>query len=135
MIDYEAEVYDYIASRALEAFPGLYVTGEYVPSPPSFPCLVIMELDNFALAGSQSADNMENHAVVLYEIAVYSNLTTGRKAQCRSIAAFADRLMTGLNFTRTMLEPVPNLNDATIYRMVGRYRAVIGEDGTIYRNS
>ena len=39
----------------------------------------------------------------------------------------------GLNFTRTMLEPVPNQDDATIYRMLGRYRAVISKEKTIYR--
>ena len=30
-------------------------------------------------------------------------------------------------------EPIPNLEDATIYRMVGRYTAVVSTDKEIYR--
>lgn len=46
---------------------------------------------------------------------------------------FIDDLMMGLNFTRKMLEPVPNQDGATIYRMLGRYRAVVSKNKTIYR--
>jgi len=30
-------------------------------------------------------------------------------------------------------EPIPNIEDATIYRMVGRYTAVVSTDKVIYR--
>lgn len=46
---------------------------------------------------------------------------------------FIDEILMELNFTRTMLEPVPNQDNATIYRMLGRYRAVISKEKTIYR--
>jgi len=41
--------------------------------------------------------------------------------------------MAALGFTRIVLNPVPDMNDATIYRMVARYRAVVSRDEIIYR--
>ena len=70
---------------------------------------------------------------VTYEVNVYSNKTSGKKAECKALAAFIDERLLELNFTRTMLEPVPNQDEATIYRMLGRYRAVISKNKTIYR--
>lgn len=32
-----------------------------------------------------------------------------------------------------MLEPIDNFNDTTIYRMVGRYVAVVSKEEVIYR--
>jgi len=33
-----------------------------------------------------------------------------------------------MGFTRTMLNPMPNASDATIYRITGRYQAIIIKD-------
>jgi len=38
-----------------------------------------------------------------------------------------------LGFTRTLKESIPNLENATIYRMIGRYTAVVSADERIYR--
>lgn len=68
----------------------------------------------------------------MYEVNVYSNKTSGKKAECRAIAAVIDDILLGLGFTRTMKNPV-SMDDATIYRMVTRYTAVVSIDQTIYR--
>lgn len=133
MIDLESDIFSYVAEKTLEKFPNIYITGEYVKSPPSFPCLSLIEMDNYVLSETQSTESMENHAVVMYELTVYSNKVNGKKSECKKIAAFVDELMIGLNFTRTMLEPIPNQDDATIYRLLGRYRAVIGKNKIIFR--
>lgn len=133
MIDVENEIFNIISSQTRDEFPGIYITGEYVKSPPSFPCVSLIEMDNSVLRETQSTDSMENHVVVMYEMNVYSNKTKGKKAECKRIASFIDNALIKLNFTRTMLEPTPNQNDATIYRMLGRYRAVIGKGNIIYK--
>lgn len=133
IIDLETEIFSEVAKKVREKFSNIFVTGEYVKSPPSFPCVSIVEIDNATFRNTQTTEGKENHAAVVYELNVYSNKTKGKKAECKEIAAFIDDLMMGLNFTRTMLEPVPNQNDATIYRMLGRYRAVISKNKTIYR--
>lgn len=137
MIDMEDVILGEVSEKLYEAFgdkhPDLFVTSEHVKSPPSFPCVSLVEMDNAVFRNSQTADGHENHAVVMYELNVYSNKTVGSKAECKKLVAFVDELLLSMNFTRMMLEPIPNQDDATIYRMLGRYRAVISKDKTIYR--
>lgn len=133
MIDAESMIYSEIEEQVKAQFPKAFMTGEYVSSPPSFPCISLVEVDNATFRNSQTSERKENHAAVTYELNVYSNKTTGKKAECREITAFIDDLLMGLNFTRMMLEPVPNENDATIYRMFGRYQAVVSKNYQIFR--
>lgn len=133
MIDAENEIFAELASVLRESYEDIFITGEYTKAPPSFPCVSIVEVDN-AVYGSTSTNTIEeNHVAVTYEVNVYSNKTTGKKSECKKIASLIDTKLANLGFTRTMLEPVPNLEDSTIYRLLGRYRAVIGKDHTIYR--
>ena len=133
MIDIENDVFSEVAKKVREKFSNIFVTGEYVKSPSSFPCVSLVEIDNATFRNSQTTDSQENHVAVSYEVNVYSNKTKGKKAECKEIIAFIDEVLMSLNFTRIMLEPVPNQNDATIYRMLGRYRAVVSRNKTIFR--
>ena len=76
---------------------------------------------------------MENHVDVMYELNIYSNKTKGKKSECKVIAAFIDSIMSSLGFDRIMLTPIPNMEDATIYRMAGRYKAIVSKNNTIHR--
>ena len=69
----------------------------------------------------------------MYEVNIYSNKTSGKKSECREIASLLDNEFATLGFSRTMLQPIPNMDDATIYRMTGRYTAVISKDKAIFR--
>lgn len=133
MIDMETEIFNEISVRTREQYPDIFMTGEYVKTPPSFPCVSLVEVDNATFRNSLTTEGKENHAAVMYELNVYSNKTKGKKAECKEIAAFIDEILMGLNFTRLMLEPVPNQDGATIYRMLGRYRAVVSRDKVVYR--
>lgn len=133
MIDIESEVFTAVANEVRATYTGLYMVGEYVKSPSTFPCVSIVETDNQVYRNTRTSSITENHAQVMYEVNVYSNKKTGKKAQCREIMAAIDTAMTRLGFTRTLLNPVPNEDDATIYRMVGRYRAIVDRNQTIYR--
>ena len=137
MIDMEDDIFDEVSEKVYAAFekkcPDLLIMSEYVKSPPSFPCVSLIETDNQVYRNTRDSGCIENHAQVLYEVNVYSNKTSGKKAECKALAAFIDERLLELNFTRTMLEPVPNQDEATIYRMLGRYRAVISKNKTIYR--
>lgn len=132
MIDIETELFSEISGEVREKYPEAFMTGEYVKSPPSFPCVSLIEEDNATYTKSLTQKGEDNHVSVMWELNVYSNKSTGKKAECKEIAGFIDGLMLKRNFTRIMLKPVPD-DDATIYRMLGRYRAVISKDKTIYR--
>ena len=133
MIDMETEIFNEVSERVREQYSDIFMTGEYVKTPPSFPCISLVEVDNATFRNSQTTEGQENHVAVMYELNVYSNRTKGKKAECKELAGFVDEILMGLNFTRIMLEPVPNQDNATIYRMLGRYRAVIGKTNTIFR--
>lgn len=133
MIDIESQVFGRVAAKLRETFKGIYVTGEYVKTPSSFPAVSLVEMDNTPLTRTQTSDFVENHAVLMYELNVYSNKTAGKKTECKKIAAMVDEEMAAMGFTRTMLNPIPNMDDATIYRMVGRYRAVVSKDNVLFR--
>ena len=133
MIDIENEIFSIVSAEVRKNYPKIYMTGEYIKIPPSFPCVSLVEVDNQIYRNTRDSGNIENHVQVIYEANVYSNKTSGKKTECKSILAVLDAKMGTLGFTRTTMMPVPNEQDATIYRMVARYRAVVGKDKTIYR--
>ena len=133
MIDVENQVFDRVAKRVREQFPNIFIAGEYVMSPPSFPAASGMEMDNTIRESTVDSGSNENHANVMYEWNTYSNKTTGKKSECKAIMALIDKEMVDMGFVRVALTPVPNEYDSTIYRMVGRYKAAVSSDYKIYR--
>lgn len=133
MINIETEVFSIISTKVRAEYTDIFITGEYVKSPPSFPCVSLLEADNSIYRSTRTTDSMENHAELLYEVNVYSNKTKGKKAECKDIASIIDSEFANMGFTRIMLNPIPNEEDATIYRMVGRYKAIVSKNNMIYR--
>jgi hypothetical protein len=133
MISVENEIFDRVSTSVRERFPNVNMTGEYVKVPSSFPHVSLEEKDNSALTSTQTSTEYENHAVLMYEVNVYSNKTKGKKTECREIISIVDNEMQNLGFTRTMLQPIPNMDDATIYRLTARYTAIISKEKMIYR--
>lgn len=133
MIDIETEVFNIVAQKVRETYPKIFMTGEYVKSPPSFPCVSLIEVDNQIYRNTRTTDCIENHVQVMYEVNVYSNKASGKKAECKAIVSLVDKSMEALGFTRTLMNPVPNEEDATVYRIVARYRAIVSKNKVIYR--
>ena len=133
MIDCENEVFSKVAESVRKAYPSVFISGEYVRTPSKFPFVSLIEMSNTAYDRTQTSGSLENHASLMYEVNVYSNKTSGKKSECKAIASLIDNELATLGFSRTMLQPIPNMDDATIYRMTGRYTAVISKDKKLYR--
>lgn len=133
MINIEPEIFNIIAKAVRMAYPDASVVGEYVKSPSRFPSVSIVEINNVAYDNTQTSGSLENHADVTYEVNIYSNKTSGKKSECKAIASLIDNELAALGFSRSMLQPVPNVDDATIYRMLGRYRGVVSKDNYVFR--
>lgn len=133
MIDVENDIFNTVATVVRGKYPNIYMVGEYVKTPPKFPCVSLVEMDNQIYQQTEDSGSSENHVSVMYEVNVYSNKAVGKKMECKSIAALIDEQMLALGFARTMLQPIPNLDDATIYRIVGRYSAVISKNKEFFR--
>lgn len=136
MIDVENDVFTIVATKLRAEHKGVSVYGEYVEAPASFPAVTIVEADNRVLERFRT-DKIENAVRVMYETNVYSNKATGKKSEAKSITNTLDEVFVGLGFTRTMRSQVPNLNEATIYRIVCRYEGVVipNDDGKFYIHS
>lgn len=131
MIDIENQIYTPIAKALRNKFSGIIVSGEYINAPPDFPYVSIVEQDNYTTQAHMDNGSVE-FSTLMYEVNVYSNKSVGKKAACREIITFIDNLMYSKNFRRISLSPVPNMENATIYRLVARYKAET--DGTnLYR--
>ena len=133
MINVENEIFDRVASAVRAVYPSVFISGEYIRTPSKFPFVSFIEMSNTAYDRTQSSGGLENHASLMYEVNVYSNKTSGKKSECKAIVALIDNELATLGFSRTMLQPIPNMDDATIYRITGRYTAVISKEKVIYR--
>lgn len=132
MIDIESTVFAKVAEAYDAAFPGGARTGEPINTPAKFPCLSVVEDDNFTYEKSLDTSMREHHAQVLYTVDVFSNLTSGAKQQCQNIMNVVDDVFQDLGFVRLFCNQTKN-QDNKIYRMTARYRAVVSEDFRIYR--
>lgn len=132
MVDIEGAVFTSLANALRAAFPDISVAGEYMDAPARFPFVSIVEADNYLDTRYLDTAERERCARLMYEVNVYSNKEGTKKSECRRLLGFIDELMYGMNFTRISMNPVPNLENARIYRLNARYEAV--SDGeTTYR--
>ena len=86
-----------------------------------FQALCITQADSVVIGNKWDTSGGEI-SQVMFEINMYSNKTGGKKTECKSIAIAIDDIMSSMNFRRMALTPVENMEDATIYRLVARYR-------------
>ena len=132
MINIENELFTIVATELRTQFDGIMVYGEEQKIPAIFPVVTIEEKDNSIVQYTQTYTGSENHDQLLYEVNVYSNKTTGKKTEAKSIQSVVDDKMRELGFTRTFCQPIKNLDDVSIYRITSRYTAIISQNKTIY---
>lgn len=125
MIDIERDVFDTAAKAVRHAFPDVYMVGEYVPSPPKFPCVSLMEVDNESSQLTRDSAGVEFSTIISFEVNVYSNKTNGKKTECREIMKLIDQTLDEYGLIRRTMTPVPNFLDASIYRITARYYATV----------
>ena len=139
MIDIENDVFTAVATTLRTQYSGIYVAGDNIAVPASFPAVTIVESDN-RIYERMRTTTIENAAEVMYTINVYSNKASGKKAEAKAIAATIDSIMELGGFTRTLKEQIPNERDSSIYRLVMRYEGIVGPGATagtylVYQNN
>lgn len=123
MIDIENIVIDKVIERLTNSFENITVSSEETKTPASFPAVLILEKSNTVYLDSRD-ENKENHANIMFQADIYDNDVNDKKATCKRISSELDSIMQEMGFTRTMCEPIANLEDATIYRITMRFTAV-----------
>ena len=107
-------------------FSGIDISGDYTNVPASFPHVCLYESDNSVVA--QYTGQTTEMDQVTFTVEVYSNNANGKKTQAKKIMNAVDAVMFSMNAERLSKLRVPNLNNASIFRYVARYRVLT--DGT-----
>lgn len=74
----------------------------------------------------------ENHALLLVSVNVYSNKAGTKKSEAKAIMGVIADTMYRMNFRRTMMSPITNMNDTTIFRYTAQFEGVADHD-TFFR--
>ena len=133
MIDIEFDVFDAVADKLRLQYERIYVTGDVSFFPARFPAVSVVEKSN-SVVSSMRTNVIENAALLMYEVNVYSNKIGYNKMEAKEILAVVDDVFSGLGFTRTYSNPVQNLEDKDVFRIVARYQATVDKDLWIYQN-
>lgn len=134
MIDAESVVFSGAAAMLRDRFSGIWVAGEYTDAPSRFPAVTIIQRDN-AIVQRMRTSNIENAVAVMFEVSIFTNTVGTKKQEAKNIMEAVDEYFSSLGFARTMCNPVSNLNDATIYRIVARYEATLDKEYRVYRTN
>ena len=133
MIDILNEIFTAVAAPVREAHPGVMVTGEYTRQPSKFPALTLDEIQNVMVDRLEDSSDQETFSALTYRLQVFSNKSSGKKAEARSIFATADNVMRCLGFRRVTYTTTPEIYDSTVYSISATYEAVADVNGTIYK--
>ena len=131
MIDYSNEIFNDVATVLRNAVSGITVIGEYVSSPTSFPTVTIDEISN--VPKHRDSAKTEKYATVRYRVQVFSNKSTGKRLEARSILDVIDTRLTELGLVRKTYTTTPDVYNSSVYQITVTYEAVIDTDGVIYK--
>ena len=131
MIDYSNEIFNEIAELLRAEIEGITVIGEYVSSPSSFPTATLDEVDNRPV--NRDSAKREKYGAVVYRVQVFSNKKAGKRAEARKIFGIIANRLAEFNFTRKSYNTTPDVYNSSVYQITATFGAVIGEDGTIYK--
>ena len=130
MIDIENMLFTKVKNN----LPTTVKTGTMYASVQSeFPYVTLMVMGNSVYEPFIDSARIENAVDIMVEVNVYSNKTSGKKEECKKLMKNIDDTLSGLNLVRTFCQPTPNLEDATVFRITARYRAIVDTNLIIYR--
>lgn len=122
MIDIE----NIVINKVIEELKSTSVISDETRTPASFPAVIITCNGNSVYLDSRD-EYKENHANILFQADIYDNDVNAKKENCKTISKQLDEIMQSLGFTRTLCEPITNIEDATIYRITMRFTAVVSK--------
>lgn len=132
MIDIENEVMTLIYNAVHPTYEGAKFESVLNLSPSAFPCICVEEIDNTVRQTASDSGSVERYVNVTYEVNIFTNDVSGKKAAAKDILALIDHTMTAHGFSRTTQQPT-SLDNGTKYRLLVRYQASVSENKTIYR--
>lgn len=141
MIDIEYKIFK-IVYDAVQAYDSsIYVTSEYAIAPPSFPAVYVEQIDSYDPPEYRISSRAELYAAMAFNVEVYSNKPSGKKAEAKSIFTVIDNALRTAGLRRTTsnyVDLTDNRNSSvsnrnqSIIRLLGRYECLADTGGNIY---
>lgn len=133
MLDFLNEIFTTVANAVRAAHSTVTVTGEYTRKPSKLPAVTLDETENVTVANLVDSSREERYSGLTYRLQVFSNKTSGKKAEARAIFATADEAMRNLGFRRITYTTTPEIYESTIYSITATYEAVVDANGVTYK--
>lgn len=125
MVDTQVEVFNAVYDAVTAEYPDADMADHYVNQPPMFPHVQLWDESNTTSARGMNLSGDECFSNVVYHLEIFDNGLNGEgKRKVERILAIIDPIMRLMGFRRTYCAPVPNFNDASVYRMVVRYSKI-----------
>ena len=131
MINVFNELYTLLVNTLATYDNEIKTSSVYTNTPPSYPFVSFEEIDNSVYEETSDSCDIEQHALVDYEINIYTK-NPNKKVKGDNILNVVDNLLKQYNFVRAS-KNVFQSSDETTYRIVVRYSAVVSKDSVIYR--
>lgn len=131
MIDVSNEIFNAVATDLRLTYEGIKVVGEYVATPTVFPTVTIDETQNIPAHLDSAVQN--KYAEVVYRIQIFSNSKTGKRAEARKIFSTVDAKLQELGLYAVTYTTTPAIYNSEIYSITATYRAVVDQNGRVYR--
>ena len=132
MINIEPQIFTKVYDAVKAVYPDCDVKSELDLEPTAERAVMVEEIGNYSNQQTATSMEMENHAIIDYEVNVFSSKAVGRKSEAKAILSIIDDVLLGLNFQRLSTMPA-SLSDSTRYRLVARYTAVVSKNEIIFR--
>lgn len=127
----ENALFTELAAILREKYKGVTVYPEDVEIPAKFPCVTLVESDQYTYKRTVTADNVKHHLTLTYTVNVYSNQQGNGKQECKDIMQTVADYLEGCGFVMTMNGPVANV-DRSISRRTARFTGTLGDNGVVY---
>lgn len=116
-------VYNFIRSAVLEQFPGAYVTSRKVAKPPSFPAVLIHEIDRNRPVENTQLDFQDTQWESVFETQIVSAKANTSAAEAYEIMEIVRQAFSNLYY-REFSET--NIDNGDTFNVIGRFRRKIG---------
>lgn len=125
MIDIEAKIFNDIYNAVTAQYPSADFATHYVNQPSSFPHIQVWDESNTVNRNGMNLSGDECFSNIVFHLELFDNMLDGEgKENVDSILAIIDPVMRMNGFRRTYNAPVPNFDDASVYRRVVRYSKI-----------
>lgn len=123
--DIESEVFTGVLNTVLAFDQEVMCGGVQDHFPESLPFVSVYESSNIVDENYTTGCNIENRALIQYQVDVYTNDVNGKAFRAKKLAGVVAGYFNSIGFYRTFAGPVPNFPNPDVYRYTMRFDATV----------